>query len=93
MMLRCGVNFFSKHTVSKLCKLCCAISMRVFIFKHWYHDTYMDMYMYVIDSMQAIEVTQNESLKRSLNDLLETLPGGGIVQARSGSTVWRNITQ
>jgi phage baseplate assembly protein W len=49
--------------------------------------------MYVIDSMQAIEVTQNESLKRSLNDLLETLPGGGIVQVRSGSTVWRNITQ
>lgn len=29
---------------------------------------------------QAIEVTQNEGLKRSLNDLLETLPGGGIVQ-------------
>lgn len=30
--------------------------------------------------IQAIEVTQNEVLKRQLNDLLETLPGGGIVQ-------------
>eukprot|EP00596_Hydrurales_sp_CCMP1899_P003635 CAMPEP_0119047024 /NCGR_PEP_ID=MMETSP1177-20130426/50489_1 /TAXON_ID=2985 /ORGANISM="Ochromonas sp, Strain CCMP1899" /LENGTH=819 /DNA_ID=CAMNT_0007020999 /DNA_START=459 /DNA_END=2918 /DNA_ORIENTATION=- len=30
--------------------------------------------------IQAIEASQSEALKKSLNDLLETLPGGGIVQ-------------
>ena len=32
---------------------------------------------------KAIEVTQSDVLKRGLNELLETLPGGGIVQVHT----------
>ena len=32
---------------------------------------------------KAIEVTQSDVLKRGLNELLETLPGGGIVQVNT----------